>query len=312
MPNPNPDKENQENLNAITGLSFGTLDLFLTTTFYTCYLKPSFTQTYNQTLKFFVLPLWAVNAIIACICAWHLAYIDKNLDNSTKHGRLTHAIVATVAAVFMVAAAVFGTVAQFAHTVLSPVFFAANMITNALFSLGASIYYWGKYAATPKPTPLLHPDNPDNEAQQEIAQNKKQLYKDRAIGHALSGILGTTIAVVALCVVVLQKTFLAPVGMALGIIGAALTIRETYHSIREHFRIVKKMKEAQSTEPTTTTAEPSPANTVGIFNALDARPALIRAPVAPIQSAKTSAVQDKPARNPTHDLDDYYRLRRTA
>jgi hypothetical protein len=237
--------------NAIWGF-FCVIDSFATSAVYTCYIQPSFTTVYNNTLKFAILPAYAFDACISAIASWYVAHIQRNVDGSLKTGKVVYAAVTTAAALAMVGAAVVGIFAQIKFAFLSSLFFAANMTINAFYNLGASIFYLGKYAGAAT-----------DQSEASVAQ--KKLYRDKAIGHGIAGVLGTCMSLIAILVVPLAKTVLAPVGVVLGVIGMALNTLAMVKSIQKVIALHKQYKASKVKSPAQEVeVKPQPVNTAGI------------------------------------------------
>jgi hypothetical protein len=239
---------------------FSIIDSIATSAIYTCYVKPSFASVYDNTLKFIILPVYALDSVIAAIAAWYLAHIERNEDDTLKTGKVVYAVITTLASIAMIGAAVFGLLVQFKLTLLAPLFFAANMAVNAFYNLGASIYYAGKSAGTTETDKLI----PSSEGE-EPTISKKQFYRAKAIGHGTAGILATGMAVIAMVVVPLAKTVFAPVGIVLGCVGLIINIAYMVTSIRKIIALHKanqtrKMSLAIDGEE----KKPAPANTAEI------------------------------------------------
>lgn len=275
--------EYKQNLTNMIWGFFTILDSIATSAIYTCYIKPSFASVYDNTLKFIILPVYALDAVIAAIATWYLAHIERNENGTLKTGKVIYAAITTLAAFAMIGAAVFGLLVQFKLTMLAPLFFAANMAVSAFYNLGASLYYAGKTAGTTE-TDKLIPSSEDEEP----TISKKQFYRAKAIGHGTAGILGIGMAAVAMVVVPLAKTVFAPVGIVLGCIGLIINIVYMVKSIRKIIAL-HKANQARKMSLAINAAEikPAPANTAGIQRRL---PSAIATSVQVTRSASSTSL----------------------
>jgi hypothetical protein len=240
---------------------FGTVDGVATSAFYTSFIQPSLTTVYYSTLRFILLPAYAFDAAASIFLAWYLAHIDRNPDGALKKGRIVAAVISLITGAAMIAAVV----TSFVAAALAPLFFAINMGVNALFNIGAAIYYWGKSVATPEPATVSEGEKP--------VVNRKKLYRDRAIGHVIAGIIGTCMTIVAVTVFPLAKVMYAPAGTVLGIIAAAINAFSIYKSVRKIIAIRKEFNAKKPIEAMETAkVQHSMANTNDIMNKLDIKP----------------------------------------
>lgn len=150
--------------------------------------------------KYVLFPIAAAGNIIKAVLAWRQVTLEHDeLTGKLKSNLILRAIVETLAATAITVAVIGALAFASVFSTISPIIFAATLGAKSAFHLLCTVFYAGKISF----------------AQDPVNKNecKKQIYNN-AMASVSSGL--TSLAVV--CVMILAKPFLAPIGIAAGLV----------------------------------------------------------------------------------------------